>query len=165
MPIGYDPQNFFAVAFAFGSEKSALWPNVLPRALLLAPVSVGAYLLHWKKEEWFDGDMSKIALPVSSLIVLLLSFRLNDAYNKWERASLLVLQLQQETRNAVAALCAYLPPGKEDDIMDIRRLLVLGCVLIWKQIQGESKEELFELEKVHACPRLADTMSYGQSSL
>ena len=61
------------------------------------------------------------------------SFRLSDAFDKWERVSELMQQLHQDARQITAQLCAYLPRDSPEAVhkaSEIRRLIMLGCTLM-----------------------------------
>ena len=142
MTVPYHPDHYWAVAFArhgSGLQSISVWRNAIVLALIFAlPCAV---LEHY---DWLDrhGDFSQLTLPFSVLLSLIISFRLNDSYRKWERASALILSLHSSTRSTVAKLCAMIgdPPSPDDEegvarrakatelIITIRRMLVLGCV-------------------------------------
>jgi len=135
MPVTYTPTHFWAVVFVY--TGSAL-PTVLPRALLLTPVSALALIL--TEVGWLEYDYSGSVDGLAIIVGLLIAFRLQDAYSKWNSASKLVLMLHAKTREVLAKLCAYSgnAPLAVPHIKDVRRLLVLACVTVKMHIRGES---------------------------
>ena len=138
MPIGYHPQHFWAVFFA---RTGSAWsePSVWWRSFSLLPIPISLALLHYfsivtsaqmDDAQWLVQDIS---LPFSVLVGLMTSFRLSDAFRKWERASLLLLTMHQDMRSVMSQLCAYLP-GDEESVVarvkKVRRLLLLGCFCV-----------------------------------
>ena len=76
------------------------------------------------------------------------SFRLSDAFDKWERASELMQQLHQDARQITAQLCAYLPRDSPEAVhkaSEIRRLIMLGCTLMKTHVRGEKSDLEFEV--------------------
>jgi len=150
MPVGYNPTHFFGVAFAF---KGGAWsnPRVFLRALALMPLPVALVVLEMQgyldehTASWMNGmywGSTDVSLPFSVLIGLMTSFRLSDAFQKWERAVELLLQLHTYARVIVSGLSSFLPQGNDEAIekaVRIRRLLVLGCMLIKRHVRGEIK--------------------------
>jgi len=158
MPVGYDTESFFAITLSLNLET---WKWALPRALLLTPVSIVLALLDDRGHLDFLDDRgitlaTNVTGPFVVLLGLILSFRLGDAFRKWERAGQLVLSLHSEARTAVMQLCNYLPKGKPDvdfRMQEIRRYLVLGCVLLKAHVRDEDKGVL---EECKACGLLDD---------
>eukprot|EP00964_Phaeocystis_antarctica_P049197 scaffold28499_cov65-Phaeocystis_antarctica.AAC.5 len=82
-------------------------------------------------------------MPFGFLVAVITSFRLSDAYHKYERAAGLLTAMHGSCRETTARLCAYVTPGNEEAIdlaLQIRRLLVLGCVLIKEFVRGEKSD-------------------------
>mgnify|MGYP002827943182 CR=1 FL=1 len=50
-----------------------------------------------------------IAIVFTLLLGLVTSFRLNDAFHKWEKAGEIIFVLHRELRTALSRLCAFLP--------------------------------------------------------
>ena len=98
-------QDFWHVVFNIAG--SAL-PKVIPRALVLTCFGGIAAVLNYFDYAWRDGNEF---LEFSTIVVgLLISFRLNFAYTKWERAMKSVLDMRasdaQPTRAPLAAAAA-----------------------------------------------------------
>ena len=77
-------------------------------------------------------NLDRLLTPFLLLLGLVTSFRLNDAFHKWERAAELVFTLHREARTVIHRMCAFLPaedPVVWEQIYEVRRLLLLGCVL------------------------------------
>ena len=84
-------QDFWHVVFNIAG--SAL-PKVIPRALMLTCFGGIAAVLNYFDYAWRDGNEF---LEFSTIVVgLLISFRLNFAYTKWERAMKSVLDMRAE---------------------------------------------------------------------
>ena len=138
MPIAYHPEHFARVLFA--RTGSAL-PRSLPRALCLLPLALLAQLL-WEFEVLLE-DREHLLTAFSMLVGLMATFRLNDAYHKWNIASHLVLKLHARTRSIMSLLFCYCGDGTPTEELEprlerIRRLLVLAAVMIKKHVRGES---------------------------
>ena len=126
--IEYDPQDFWRVLFArYGSNI----PKVLPRTLLVLPVSIGIALLHhYDQLGDTEGLHSVIMPPFTTILGLLMAFRAGDAFRKWQHADQIMLRLHSGSRTAIAKMCAYLPRDEEEALVEVRRLLVLAVTLI-----------------------------------
>ena len=76
------------------------------------------------------------------LTLLVTAFRLKDAFYKWERATQLILSLHMHMRAVMAQLAAYLSnedPEVRVAVLEIRRLLLLGCVLLKAFVREEAR--------------------------
>ena len=139
MPIAYDPTDFWRVLF---SRTGSALPAALPRALIMLPLAALAQVgYHY---EFITQDATPVLLPISLLVGLLTSFRITDAYGKWNRASGHVLHMHKVIRETMSKLLAYIvvPPDHRQRelrprLEEIRRLLVLAAVLIKKHVRGE----------------------------
>ena len=139
MPVAYDPLDFWGVLCSFRAGMLGM----IPRSALLLPFAIGAASL----EQWGPSDEDKAEVfeslhsmtgPFTVLVGLLTSFRVNDAYNKWKGAARAVDMLHAFSKEVISRLCAFVEPTPENQasIKEIRRLLVLGCVLIQKHVKG-----------------------------
>ena len=142
MPIAYEPTSFWTVLFA---RTGSAIPAALPRSLSLLPLAAAAQLcFHY---EVITTDGTPLLLPTSLLVGLLTSFRINDAFGKWHRASGLVLDMHSAIRETMSKLLSYVvvTPERRAELhprlVEIRRLLVLTAVLIKKHVRGETKFE------------------------
>ena len=143
----YDPHQFWRIVFArYGSGI----PSILPRALLLMPYTTGIALLnHYDCMGEFGFEA--IQAPFTVMLGMLIAIRIGDAFRKWQRADDLMQGMHQSSRTAIGKMVAYLPPltgGPEDErlveaVLEVRRLLVLGCILIKIKIY-EEKSDLAE---------------------
>lgn len=136
----YDPKDYWHVVFArYGSGI----PSILPRALMLMPYTAGIALLdHYGLMG--DGEIvfDAIQAPFTVLLGMLIAIRISDAFRKWNEADDLMQQMHKSTRTAIGKMVAYLPPltgGPEEEqltaaVLEVRRLLVLGCVLVKNKI-------------------------------
>ena len=140
VPIAYDPTDYRRVLFA--RAGSAL-PEAVPRSLFVLPLAVGAQLCY--HYDVYTEDITPVLLPISVLVGLLTSFRITDAFGKWNRASRNVLQMHQVIRETMSKLLAFVRPPTEGDaeleprLEEIRRLLVLAAVMIKKHVRSDSK--------------------------
>ena len=142
----YDPKDYWHVVFArYGSGI----PSILPRALMLMPYTVGIALLdHYNLMG--DGDIvfDAIQAPFTVLLGMLIAIRIGDAFRKWNEADDLMQQMHKSTRTAIGKMVAYLPPltgGPEDEqltaaVLEVRRLLVLGCILVKNKIYQDKSD-------------------------
>jgi hypothetical protein len=115
-------------------DLSQVLPVRCPRSLPLVCV-LGACVMY----------ADTCAQPFTVLLGLLLAFRISDSYLKWERAASLTLKLHGHSRDVIGKMCAYLPEGDagaEHAIKEVRRYLVLACVLIKLHIRGEDGRSL-----------------------
>ena len=86
-------------------------------------------------------------MPFGFIVAVITSFRLSDAFRKFERAAGLLTSMHSACRETTSRLCAYVTPGNEEALdlaLQIRRLLVLGCVLIKEFVRGEKSDLLDE---------------------
>ena len=147
MPVGYEPRHFFNVAFACAG--STAWHLALPRAIGVLPVSITFCCL--VKFDVLalpdDYNLASLALPFTLLLGLVTSFRLNDSFKKWDRATQLSLMMHRETRIILSRLCTMLPdddPAVTAKIIEIRRLVLLGCVLLKQHVRDEKSLDMAE---------------------
>ena len=105
-PIAYVPAEFWRVAFA--TEGSTI-PKIFMRSLYITvlaavPAAVLAYY-----------DLVTVQVPTAYvtpfgiLVGLLTSFRLNNAYGKWEKGSMCVVSLHNMACQIVTRICAQFP--------------------------------------------------------
>eukprot|EP00966_Prymnesium_polylepis_P135862 3139780-Prymnesium_polylepis.1 len=113
MPVGYYPKHFWSVAFAWSGSALGHRDVWIRAAVLLPPAIVAALLDYFDVidpddlgQEW---NAQEISAPFAVLVGLMTSFRLSDAFQKWERASQLMLQLHEDARQICSQLSAYLP--------------------------------------------------------
>ena len=96
----------------------------------------------------FRFGFEAIQAPFTVLLGMLIAIRIGDAFRKWQQADNLMQKMHQSSRNAIGKMVAYLPPltgGPEDErltaaVMEVRRLLVLGCILIKMKIYEEKSD-------------------------
>ena len=150
MPIAYNPAHFWSVIFTRTGSKI---PCIMHRVLVVYPSTIGAYLVE-RYTDYLDDtserELKHLLVPLSAVVSLLLAFRINDAFGKWNQAAHMVSNMQTSARCAMAMLIAYTPanPSKDAklcaDLLQIRRHLVLSCVMIRKHVRGEKdfKNEL-----------------------
>jgi len=137
MPVAYDPLDFWGVVFSFRAGMIGM----MPRSALLLPFAIAAGCLEqWGAEDHDDYfvSMDSMTGPFTVLVGLLTSFRVNDAYNKWKGAAKAVDMLHAFSKEVITRLCAYTEPTAEnqESIGEIRRCIVLGCVLLQKHVRG-----------------------------
>ena len=155
MPVGYSPRSFFAVAFS--REGNTTWLLALPRSLLLLPASIALAVLDHYQVLGPLGELQLTVLitPFTLLLGLVTAFRLNDSFKKWDRAGQLTLELHQKTRTVCSRLCSFLPaddPAVVESVLEIRRLVLLGCVLIKQHVRNER-----DLDGLVQCGLLMDS--------
>ena len=134
-PISYEPSSFWGVAFA--RRGSAIGPRVISRSIgfLIVAGSVCAVQQYLNHE--FDGRQAIV--PFMTMVAVMTSFRVNAAVGKWEDASRCIQDLHGCSRVIITKLCSYSKkhktPAVEERLIEIRRLLVLVCVLIKKHVR------------------------------
>ena len=143
-----DPHDYWGVIFA---RKGSGIPAILPRALLCLPIPIGIALLdHYGIIN--DGDdlsFAPITPPFTAVLGLLMAFRTGDAFRKWQEAGKLVLEMHAHANEAVSSMCSFLPKGdveSEVGVREVRRLVVLGCLLIKQHILEEKSNLDKEVE-------------------
>jgi len=108
---------------------------------------------------WHDYEFAAITLPFVTLVGLMTTFRVNDAFVKWKTGRDCIEALYSKSCEAILRLCSCIERTEEteEEVLRCRRLLVLGCVLIQKHVRQEQgfDEELasglitqYELEMV-----------------
>tara|TARA_B110001452_G_scaffold238771_1_gene219457 strand:- start:1156 stop:1992 length:837 start_codon:yes stop_codon:yes gene_type:complete len=144
MGVAYDSEAFWSIIF---TRTGSVIPRVLPNSILLLiwpAILCTIDELHkleghgFGAEELDPGIMSEW---VGLLIGMMIAFRISDAYDKWRTANRLVLELHLHTRDVIGRLCAYLPQGDPavlERIKEMRRMLVLACVLIKMHCRNEN---------------------------
>lgn len=174
----YIPSDFWKVIFA---RKGSAITKVLPRSVGVSLVGlVPAVCVNFKDQlqenigfEMFDVP-NQLVLPFGILVGLLLSFRMQNAYEKWQKANECLLRMHAGTRKLIGQLvtstqhahsvarptppatgpltppCAPLAavfPSDEDRprLEEIRRLVLLWCVTVSKHARGmKDYDELLE---------------------
>ena len=149
MPVYYQPRDFFRVAFNRPDRGSTTLYLASKRSLLVLPFAVGLTVLNYY--ELLNGleeyEYDKLLTPFTLLLGLVTAFRLNDAFHKWERAGEIIYTLHRELRMIIHRLCACMPPGDpdvDDKLVEIRRLLLLGCVLMKSHVRHEGAKEALD---------------------
>lgn len=133
MPVGYEPRQFFNVAFA--CVGSTAWHLALPRALAVLPISITFCCLVKLDVLQLpeDYNLSSLALPFTLLLGLVTSFRLNDSFKKWDRATQLSLMLHRETRIVLSRCFSWLAnSGPCEPVLSLLtspRSLIVGQVV------------------------------------
>ena len=146
MPVAYHPQNFWHIIFTVfhsGVSEQRVWM----RTLTVLPVSIGLALAEHYWEEFRNWETDGIIVPFTFLVSVITSFRLSDAYHKYERADGILTAMHSHCRETCSRLCAYVTPNNDeatDLALQIRRLLVLGCILIKEFVRGEKSDLLEE---------------------
>jgi len=144
MVIAYVPTSFWATVLA--RTGSAL-PYAMPTTFLLVCISIAAAALN----VYFPVSMAVFdATPfyenTGVLISLLIAFRLNFAYIKWETGVRRVLELHANGRILVSKLCACTrrelhdgtPCLETDGLLErFRRHVTLACVLMVKHVTDD----------------------------
>ena len=165
MPVGYNPRNFFEVATWLPWKGSTAWYLATRRACTLLPIPIILALVHRfalddaAKATIEQMDLKDVLTPFTLLLGLVTSFRLNDAFHKWEKAGEIIFVLHRELRTALSRLCAFLPsndPAVLDTVNEIRRLLILGCILMRAHVRHEEKEMTIDKEKKNTLSFLVD---------
>lgn len=154
--LSYIPADFWGVAFAV--RGSAL-PTVFWRSVgMCFPAFVSCFLIQFRgsiEGKWctvirrtdeddsndtcFEEIPNNFVTPFALLVALLTAYRLHNAHSKWERANGTAMSLHEVTRLLMCRLCATFEPTQENiaKIADIRRLMVLGCVSVQKNLLRE----------------------------
>mmetsp|Transcript_90880 Transcript_90880/g.272937 ORF Transcript_90880/g.272937 Transcript_90880/m.272937 type:complete len:573 (-) Transcript_90880:189-1907(-) len=138
MPVGYDPAQYWAVLFV---RKSSVFPLILARSVgLLCLSGVVVVIVHLQPEAIEGMVDGSVLLPFQMIVAFVIGFRLNSAYDKYSTAHQLVLDLHADVRTVVNRLSTYLPDDQEShqSLEEIRRLLVLACVLMKKHVRVEN---------------------------
>lgn len=136
MTVAYRPTDFWRVVFW---RTGSAVPKIMPRVLLVLPFGVLAGAM--QHLEFITLDMQQFFHVPGLIIGLLVSFRLNFAYDKWERGMKCILDLHGRSRAIICKLCAYCGTDtqeKLDRIAECRRWIVLTCVLIKHHVRNEA---------------------------
>lgn len=151
MPVAYNPRHFYRVACnapwrGTSSLYLALWRTIclMPVSVALSIVDYYGYLDGWAEDA---GQWNVLLTPFTLLLGLVTAFRLQDAFHKWERAGEVMYTLQREARVVISRLCCFLPanePSVKPIVLEIRRLLLLGCVLMKSHVRFEKSGTLDE---------------------
>ena len=166
----YVPSDFWRVIIA---RKGSALTKVLPRSFGVALVGCfPAVCVHYKDKllngigfEMFDVP-NQLVLPFGILVGLLLSFRMQNAFEKWQKANMCLLHMHAGTRKMIthlvtsaqraqtaahpmppapmhrsrascAAGCAAFPSDEDRPrIEECRRLVLLWCVSVSKKTRG-----------------------------
>ena len=141
MGIAYDPESFWGVLFA---RSGSAIPKVTKRVLICVAWSAGLCVLqHYELFESSDGGKLAYSSCIGFLAIfigILSSFRLNDAFGRWATGNQLTLQLHGNVAEICAKLIAYLPadnPECLEELLEMRRLMVLACVLLKMHVREE----------------------------
>jgi predicted membrane chloride channel (bestrophin family) len=128
-------RTFFEYIFfaSFSSLPIALW-----NSLLIAPAPLLAYGLHWYFG--FSADPTLLT-PLSVLVGLMLSARINEAYGKYRRAYDIFNKLDLRVSQCIQRLIAYTPRPRRDESEvvslreTLRRHLLLACCLMMQSLR------------------------------
>ena len=145
----YRPDEFWSV---LRTVSGSAIPRILPRSILVALPSVLPYIC--QRKNWLDGylgfvlsDGGALTQPFTILVGLLISFRLGDAYKKWDLGARCLTDLHSSSNLVTSMLCCYVKKGDATigALINIRRLMILACVSIARVIRSQ-KELDMELE-------------------
>jgi len=132
----YNPLNFFSVAFRVSGSAV---PTSLPRAFAwMLITALPSYLLA-RFEVVTDFTVSNDMLEnFSTLVALLIAFRLSDAYSKYQLASRTVHDLHASSVAVLTKLSAFAGSSEEAQaaLLRVRRLMVFSCVLVVNHVRG-----------------------------
>ena len=136
--IIYSPSSFWRVVFAF---RGSVIPMVMPRIAVLTAISLAAALMNQfqtdLEENVLFDNKPLFEIPAAVLTSfgiftsLLVSFRVNAAFAKWSLATSEISKMHADTRSLMSSLI-MLFPNEHAALINVRRLLVLGCVSIVK---------------------------------
>ena len=154
----YLPADFWGVAFTI---KGSALPKIMLRSIVFTLPAILAALV---RRDGFLGDgigpteedgltqltlpevPGRLITPFALLVALLTSYRLNHAHGKWEVANGSVMMIQETSRLLISRLCAIFPATalNKERLLRFRRLIVLGCVSIYKHVISDKdfEEEL-----------------------
>ena len=130
-------RTFFEYIFfaSFSSLPGALW-----NALLISPAPLLAYGLHWYFGDGYQADPTLLT-PLSVLVGLMLSARINEAYGKYRRAYDIFNKLDLRVSQCIQRLIAYTPRARRDESEvvslreKLRRHLLLACCLMMQSLR------------------------------
>ena len=136
MPIAYEPEKFWGVVFA---RRGSAVPHVIGRTLTLTCIAGIVITLHRFYPSSMAGFDGTTLLPFQMMVAFVMGFRLNGAFNKFEKANNAVLDMHAITRKIMNRLMCYCArsPQLDDTLIRVRRLLVLSCVLVKKHVRVE----------------------------
>lgn len=147
----YVPSDFWRVIIA---RKGSALTKVLPRSFGVALVGCfPAVCVHYKDKlldgigfEMFDVP-NQLVLPFGILVGLLLSFRMQNAFEKWQKANMCLLHMHAGTRKMITHLVTTFPSDEDRPrIEECRRLVLLWCVSVSKKTRGvKDYNDLLEL--------------------
>ena len=146
----YLPADFWGVAFTW---KGSALPKIMLRSILFTAPAIVACLV---RRDGLLGDgigpneedplarfatpevPGRLITPFALLVALLTSYRLNHAHGKWEVANGSVMVIQETSRLIISRLCAIFPATalNKERLLRFRRLMVLGCVSIYKHVHS-----------------------------
>ena len=89
-------------------------------------------------------QLAGLLTPFTLVLGLVTAFRLNDAFHKWEKAGEIIFTLHHGCRTIVSRLCAFLPADDAkvaDTMLEIRRYLLLGCVLMKAHVRAAPRAD------------------------
>jgi len=155
--IDYDAHSYFGVLFRV---HGSVIPRLIPRAMLFAVLGAFAAWLHqWLcGENWkgvddckynrlFDGS-ADLHVYTSGIIGLLLVFRTNASYARYDKGVEAVGKLRVSARILVSQACAYFDCDDDtkrcDSIDEIRRLTMLYCLMFKRHVHEEDALDIDE---------------------
>lgn len=141
MPVAYDHGRYWSVVFA---RTGSAFPNVFKRSVLFCVFAATAVVLHWFFPECIQGFGGTVLSPFQVIVAFMVGFRMNKSFGKYEAANAAVLEMHADTRKFMRRLMAYCVQGNaevDETLIEIRRLLVLACVMMKKHVRVESSFE------------------------
>ena len=140
MPFAYDPSDYWAVVFA---RVGSVFPQIIARSLgLLCFAGMVCVLQHFYPDQMAGAGGNHMVLPFQMVVAIMVAFRLNDAFRKYESANETMLKLHSTARRLVNLMCAYAERTPEADAMceDMRRWIVLAAVMVKKHARFEKAQ-------------------------
>ena len=141
MPIAYAHGRYWSVVFA---RTGSAFPSVFKRSFFFCVFAVTAVVLHWYFPECIQGFGGTVLSPFQVMVAFIVGFRMNKSFGKYEAANEAVLDMHADTRKFFRRLMAYCDQGNaevDETLIEIRRLLVLTCVMMKKHVRVESSFE------------------------
>lgn len=135
--------------FIFSKVKSELMITLL--------VAAAVYLITHVYAGWFPEMPITIPAFIGTAISILLSFKLNQSYERWWEARKIWGSIVNDSRSFVVQLQTLLPAGKETLVAKMAHRQIAWCYTLAAQLRGldplSSSKEFLSEEDVHVATK------------
>jgi predicted membrane chloride channel (bestrophin family) len=141
----YDPHDFYSIICTL---SGSVLPHATVAALPFAAVGGAAFAL--ENGEYIQQEHNELTLVCGLVMSLLLSFRLNFAFSRYDEAIGILSALESSSRQVVSRMCAYVEPSDDaiQSVMRSRRWLTFILLLVRARLRVGQDLDFALLERI-----------------